>query len=290
MSDLSGPAGHVFDVSTAEFEDKVLRKSTEVPVIVDFWAPWCQPCLQLGPLLEKLVNEQGGRVVLAKVDVDQNQDLAMMFRAQSIPAVYAVVNGDVVDNFMGVLPEEQLRQWISGLVPSRAQELVSEALAIEETDQVTAEAKLRESLTLEKHDETKIHLARVLAAQSRDADAAELIAELETRGYLEPEAETVKAQLELRAAAAESGGVTEARAAVEADPDNAILKVALADALAVSGKHGDAFELLLQVVETRLGTEDANKAREQMLNLFTVLGNGHALVNEYRRKLATALY
>ena len=287
---MADPSPWIFDVKTDEFEQQVIHKSSEVPIIVDFWAPWCQPCLQLGPLLEKLVNEQGGRVVLAKVDVDQNQDLAMMFRAQSIPAVYAVVNGDVVDNFMGVLPEEQLRQWISGLVPSRAQELVSEALAIEETDQVTAEAKLRESLTLEKHDETKIHLARVLAAQSRDADAAELIAELETRGYLEPEAETVKAQLELRAAAAESGGVTEARAAVEADPDNAILKVALADALAVSGKHGDAFELLLQVVETRLGTEDANKAREQMLNLFTVLGNGHALVNEYRRKLATALY
>ena len=290
MSELSGPAGNVFDVTTADFEEKVLRKSTEVPVIVDFWAPWCQPCLQLGPLLEKVVNEQGGRVLLAKVDADANQDLAMMFRAQSIPAVFAVVNGDVIDNFMGVLPEEQLREWVAGLVPSRAQELLREALEVEESDQTTAEAKLRESLELEKNDTTKLHLARVLTAQSNDADAAVLIAELETRGFLEPEAEAIKAQLELRAAAEESGGVAAARAASEADPDNALLKIALADALTVSGKHSEAFELLLNVVETRLGTGDAGKAREQMVNMFTVLGNGHALVNEYRRKLATALF
>ena len=173
----------VFDVVTAEFEDAVIRKSTETPVIVDFWSPSCQPCLQLAPIIEKVVSEAGGSVLLAKVNIDECQDLAMMMGIQSIPLVVAFADGRPVDQFMGVRPEEQLREWIQQFVPSKTQQLVQEALQLEETDATTAIAKLREALQLEADDRTKIHLARILVAQNMDEEAGGLIAE----GKGEPE-------------------------------------------------------------------------------------------------------
>lgn len=280
----------VFDVATAEFEEAVIRKSAETPVIVDFWSPSCQPCLQLAPIIEKVVSEAGGSVLLAKVNIDECQDLAMMMGIQSIPLVVAFADGRPVDQFAGMIPEDQLRQWIQQFVPSKAQQLVQEALQLEETDATTALAKLRESLEIEAEDRTKIHLARILVAQNLDEEAAALIAELESRGFLEPEAQTLKAQLEMRAVAEESGGLKEARSAAEANPDDMTLQIRLAETMAVDGLHREALDVLLAVVQRDRSSDEANSAREQMVNLFGVLGDGSALVGEYRRKLATALY
>lgn len=279
----------IVNVGTEQFEELIVKKSLEVPVIVDFWAPWCQPCLKLAPLLEKIVEECGGKVILAKVNIDEAQELAMMCGVQSIPLVAMFSGGQPVDSFMGVIPEEQLRQWVMRFVPSKAQELVSQALVLEPKDQVTAEAKLRESLELEEVDETKIHLARVLFAQSRFDEAGEIIAALEARGYLEPEAESIKSQLELQATAEESGGIASARQAADANPNDLALQVRLADALAADSRHRDAFEILLAVIDNDLGGPNAKEAKEQMVKLFGILG-GSALVNEYRHKLATLLY
>lgn len=279
----------IVNVGTEQFEELIVKKSLEVPVIVDFWAPWCQPCLKLAPALEKIVEECAGKVILAKVNIDEAQELAMMCGVQSIPLVAMFSGGQPVDSFMGVIPEEQLRQWVMRFVPSKAQELVSQALVLEPKDQVTAEAKLRESLELEEVDETKIHLARVLFAQSRFDEAGEIIAALEARGYLEPEAESIKSQLELQATAEESGGIASARQAADANPNDLALQVRLADALAADSRHRDAFEILLAVIDKDLGGPNAKEAKEQMVKLFGILG-GSALVNEYRHKLATLLY
>lgn len=279
----------IVNVGTEQFEELIIKKSLEVPVIVDFWAPWCQPCLKLAPVLEKIVEECAGKVILAKINIDEAQDLASMCGVQSIPLVAMFSGGQPVDSFMGVIPEEQLRQWIMRFVPSKAQELVAEALKIEATDQVTAEAKLRESLELEETDETKIHLARVLFAQARYDETSEIIAGLETRGYLEPEAEALKSQLEMQATAEESGGIAAARQAADANPGDLSLQVRLADALAVDNKHREAFEILLAVIDKDLGGPHAKEAKEQMIKLFGILGT-NALVNEYRHRLATLLY
>lgn len=281
---------YVFDVVAAQFEDAVIRRSTETPVIVDFWSPSCQPCLQLAPILEKVVNESNGNVLLAKVNIDECQDLASMMGIQSIPLVVAFSDGRPVDQFMGLVPEDQLREWIQQFVPSQAVQLVQEALLLEVADAATAIAKLRESLEIEAADSTKIHLARVLVAQNLDQEASGLIAELESRGFLEPDAQTLKAQLEMRASAEESGGLQAARVAADANPGDLTLQIRLAEAMAVDGLHREAMDVLLAIVQLDRGSEEANKARGEMVTLFGVLGDGSALVGEYRRKLATALY
>lgn len=280
----------IFDVKVEQFEQDVIHKSAEVPVIVDFWAPWCQPCQMLTPVIEKAVNDANGKVLLAKVNIDENQELAQMMGIQSIPVVVAFSGGQVADHFQGVLPEDELKEWVARLVPSKAEELLKEAVELLESDPAAAESRLREVLEEDQPDSVKILLAKALLAQNRDEECGQVIEELEARGFLEPEAEQIKAQLEMRATAEESGGVQQARAAAEASPDDLTLQIALADALAVDGKHRDAFELLLGVASKDRSGDDGNKAREQMVNLFGVLGAESTLVSEYRRKLATALY
>ena len=280
----------IYDVTAAQLEDAIIRKSAEVPVIVDLWGPSCQPCLKLGPILEKVVNEFNGRVVLAKINIEQERDVAMMFGVQSIPMVVAFMDGRPIDQFGGLIPEEQVRQWIERFVPSRAAELLNEGQELLESDPAAAESRFRESLSLEEHDQTRLLIAEALLRQSRDDECREIISALEARGFLEPEGETIKAQLEMRAAADESGGIADARAASDANPDDLSLQIVLAEALAVEKKYREAFEVLLGIVQRDRDGEQGEAAKDQMVKLFAVLGNENTLVSEFRRQLATALY
>ncbi len=280
----------VKETTTERFEADVIRASTERPIVVDFWATWCQPCKQLGPLLEKLAVEFNGRFELVKVNVDENQDLAAAFGVQSIPYVVALRDGQVASEFVGVHPEDKLREWLGSLLPSKAEELLKKGHALEETDPKGALAAYREAAALDsKLDEARIALARVLLKLNQDDECRKIIAELESRGYLEPEAEKVKSQLELRAAAAEAGPLDEARKSATAAPDDLSLQLKLADALAVANRHEEALQICLAIVQkdkSTLGSE----AKSTMLRIFDALGPGSDLVSTYRRKLATALY
>lgn len=280
----------IYDVTMADFERQVVEKSRQVPVLVDFWASWCGPCRQLTPLLEKLANEFAGRLVVAKVNVDQQPELAAAFRVQSIPQVFAIVDAQPVDQFQGVVPESWLRQWVQSLLPSPAQQLLRQAEELEAADPEAAEKKLREAAGLEPdNDAVKITLARVLLARSREHEAAQLIEQLQQRGYLEPEAERIKSQLDIRLAAAEAGGLEAARAAAAANPQDPALQLQLAEALAVARKYEEAFDICLALIQ-----RDRNgagvQAKEVMLKIFNMLGPSSELVGQYRRKLATLLY
>lgn len=284
------PSPWIIDGTEENFDKDVLQRSQEIPVIVDFWAPWCEPCRALGPVLERLAAESAGQFLLVKVDVDQQPGIGQAFGVRSIPHVFALRNGQLADQFMGVLPEDQIREWLGKFQPSPAEQLVQEARKLEQEDSAQAEAKYREALELApKEDRIRIELSRFLLKHHRNADAREIITHLEARGFLEPEAENIKAELDLRAAAAEAGGVGECRAALAASPDDPKLKVKLAEALGAAQQFQEALDLCLAVVQSTTG-DLRNEARTTMLNLFQVLGPEADLTKTYRRKLATALY
>src|SRR5882724_9340247 len=232
QTSTSTPSPWIMDGTEQNFESEVLARSNELLVVVDFWAPWCAPCRELGPVLERLATDNAGQFLLVKVDVDQQPGLAQAFGVRSIPHVFALRNGQLVDQFTGALPEDQVRQWLEQFQPSPVELLLKEARKLEQEDSAAAEEKYREALELApQEDRIRIELARLLLKQHRNADAREIISKLEARGFLEPEAENIKAELDLRAAAAEAGGVGECRAALAANPADPKLQMNLAEAL-----------------------------------------------------------
>jgi putative thioredoxin len=280
----------IVETSDADFQRDVIDRSRERPVVLDFWAEWCGPCRMLGPVLEQLAIEADGQFLLVKADVDRAQQAAAALNVSSIPAVFGLRDGRVVDQFVGVLPEPQLREWLNRLQPSPAERLLSEASSLEASDPKAAEAKLREALTLAPRDDAiKIALARVLLAQDRVADSEQLVNELAARGFMEPEAEVLQSQLFLRRLADEAGNVENAQAALEAAPNDREAKWRLARALAGQRQFEAALEQALQLVQfDRKGYGE--QARELMVQLFRALGPNHELTSTYRRKLSSALY
>ncbi len=287
---MSAANPFVIDVTMATFQNDVVQKSMETPVVIDFWAPWCAPCKQLGPILEKLAAEFGGKFILAKVNTDDEPQIAQAFGIQSLPTVFSLVQGNPVDQFVGLMSEEQIRSWLAPLIPSPAQILAREAMELVETDPKAAEAKYREALLLAPtEDSLKICLANVILKQGRLEECGSILEALAARGFLEPEAERLKSELDVRLAAAESGGVEEARKAADADPANLKLKIQLADAYAAASQHRKALEICLDVVKQDFGEARA-EAKSTMVKIFDMLGPASELTGEFRRQLATALY
>lgn len=280
----------IIDVTLATFERDIVQRSLEQPVIVDFWAPWCAPCRQLAPALEAIAREHAGKVTLAKVNVDEQPEIAQAFGVQSIPFVVAMRDGRPVDQFMGLLPDEELRAWFTALLPSPAEQLFRRGLELQESSPAEAEAAYREALSLTpENDRIRIALLELLTRLQRDDEARRIIEELEKRGFLEPEAERMKAELDLRAVAAEAGDVQAARAAAAANPDDLALQLTLAEALIGVRKYEEALEVCLQIIQRdRDGV--GQTAKDVMVKVFETLGSGSELVSNYRRKLATALY
>ncbi len=162
------------DVTDATFATEVVERSKQVPVVVDLWAEWCGPCKTLGPILEQVVAETAGKVVLAKIDVDTNRQAAGAFQVQSIPAVYALKDGKVVDGFIGAQPEANVRQFVEGLLPSEDDDRLASLLAAGD------ETSLRQALSLEPgHDGAVVALAELLVRRGAEEDKAEALALLE---------------------------------------------------------------------------------------------------------------
>jgi putative thioredoxin len=197
MSSAEESSQWVVDATEKSFENDVFERSSQFPVVVDFWAPWCAPCRQLGPLLEKLADEFAGRFVLVKANTDEMPQIASQFQVQSIPSVFGVIDGEVVKFFAGALPERQLREWLDEVLRSGR---MLEARNIESLDPNAAAEIYREILQESPQEASAtIGLARSLVRMERFDEVRELIAGLEKRGFLEPEAEQLKAAVELHA-------------------------------------------------------------------------------------------
>ncbi len=279
-----------FDVSIEDFEAKVLIAAEQVPVVVDFWAPWCEPCKVLKPLLEKLAEEYGGRFLLAKVNADENPELSQHFGVRSIPTVKVLFQGQLVDEFSGALPEGQIREFLDrfALPAGPGGNLREEAAAL------VAEGKLEEALAKlveashAKPDDQAIQLDAidVLMQLGRNDEAKQLLAGEYTG---EPDrANALRARLALADGAADTAEV-EARLA--ANPADHGARLELSRAYAAQGRYREAMEAALEVA-TRDRFFEEGAGRKALLQLFEALGGSEQyddLIREFRRKLSAAL-
>ncbi|MBN2576275.1 MAG: tetratricopeptide repeat protein [Deltaproteobacteria bacterium] len=283
--DPSPSASPVRNVTTRDFPSAVIARSRVVPVVVDFWAPWCAPCRMLGPLLEREVDALGGKIEMVKVNTDENPDLAADHQIQGIPAVKAFVAGQLAAEFVGVQSAEAIRAFLRRLVPSRARARLTEArAAMKQGRPEDAEPLLRGALSdSETGDEAAWELARLLIARGRTADAEPFLARLEAGAWAD-KAPPLRRLAALVAEASAFGGAEQARAAIAADEKNWDARYALAGALASAGDYAGSLEELLAIVGRQRKYRD-DAARLAMLAIFDQLGPDSDLVQHYRRQL-----
>lgn len=274
----------VKDVSLADFQQEVLLRSRDVPVLVDFWAAWCGPCRTLSPLLERMTDEAGGAFELAKVDVDANQELSAQFRVQSIPTVVAIRNGVEVNRFSGALPEQAIAAFLETVLPSELDLMVDEArTALVEGDTAGAEHILRQVIEQRPdHQDAGTSLAALLIDQGSIDEAMIVL------GRLVPDAEVERLQSAARLRRTSGDDISALEAAASADPDDEDAQMDLAAALAAHSEFEPALDRLLDIVRRKGARRE--DARQAMVDIFGVLGNEHPLTTTYRRQLATALY
>ena len=295
----AAPAGDLIkDVSEATFMADVVEASQEVPVIVDFWAPWCGPCKQLGPALEAAVTAAKGAVKMAKVNVDENQMIAGQMRVQSIPTVYAFYKGQPVDGFQGALPPSEIDAFVKRVIEAgggeadggledaiaAAEEMLAEGdaqgagetfAAILEQDQESAAAfggLVRANIAMGALDQAEAVLSQCPEAMAATSDV-----------------EAAKAQLELARQAENAGPVAELRAAVEAEPDNHQARYDLAQALHAAGEAAEAVDELLELFRRDREWNDG-AAKAQLFTIFEALKANDPVVLNGRRKLSSMIF
>lgn len=280
---------HSLDVTESSFDQAVIETSRKVPVLVDFWAEWCAPCRALKPILEKLADDYGGRFVLAKVNSDQNPELAARYGVRGIPNVKAFVGGELVDEFSGALPEAMVRRFIDGLMPSEVDKLrqqAGEAKVAGRTED--ALALLERAAELDpQNDAVRLDRAEILLDLNRVDEARGLLGALDTLTREEPRAAQLIARAAFAGGSAESAASLESR--VAANPGDLAARLALAKACVQAKRYEAAMEHLLEIIRRDRDFED-DVGRKTMLQVFNLLGNEGDLVNKYRRLMATALY
>jgi putative thioredoxin len=280
----------VKDVGEADFEREVIEGSKRQPVVVDFWAAWCGPCLRLGPVLERLVNERDGEVILVKVNVDEAPNLAGAFRIASIPTVIGFRDGQAVAEFQGLLPEAQLRAFLDRIGPSEADRLSMRAKVLEQANPQEAESLFRQAVEKDRGNEAAIlGLARILLQRGQDDEVQKLLENSGFEGERAAEAERLGAMIFLHKQSRGLPDEATASQRVAAEPKSGVRLYELGIVLAAAGKYQEALESLIRAAELDpklAGT----KVREAMVQIFYLVGATSPLANDYRGRLSTLLY
>jgi putative thioredoxin len=290
------PADLIKDSDTKNFVADVIEASRKVPVIVDFWAPWCGPCKQLGPALEKVVKQAGGKVRMVKINVDENQQLAGQMRVQSIPAVFAFVNGQPVDGFMGALPESQLKQFVDRLggqggMAEEIQAAMAEAATLFEQGDLQSAAQIYASILQadREHAGAIAGLARCQIAAGDLDNAQATLALVPPAKANDPDVLSVAAALDLALNPVDLSETATLKAKIEQNPDDFQARLDLAVILNGAGERGEAIDQLIHVIrKKRDWNEEA--ARKQLVKFFEAWGPKDEFTLQGRRKLSSVLF
>ncbi len=282
-------AAHSVEVTAVNFQEVVLEGSKRAPVVIDFWAPWCAPCRALKPILEKLAVEYDGKFTLAKINSDESQELAASMGVRSIPAVKAVVDGELADEFVGALPESQVREFIERIVPSpSALALAQGRERIAAGDHEGALAAFDHALALDARNEAaRIGRLEALVRLGRHGEAHEALEALGPLSREDSNVAALAAELDFGSEPQVDAALLEQR--IGADPNDLEARLQLARQHAHARSYEPALEQLIEIVRRdRKFGEDAG--RKTMVELFNLLGPDHPLVGRYRRMLSAALY
>lgn len=286
----------VSDATTASFMSDVVEASRTTPVIVDLWAPWCGPCRQLGPVLEKVTREAGGAVRLVKVDIDQNPEIAQSLRVQSIPAVFAFRDGQPVDGFAGAVPESQVREFVARLTggagaASPIDDLLEQAGEMAASGNHRGAAGLYNQILAHAPGETRAlaGLATCLVETGDTERAREMIAGLDDEQQRDAEIVRVLARIDLADAGAEAGDAAALRRRLQANPDDLDARYDLAMALYGTHDREGAVDQLLESIRIDRDHND-EAARKQLIKLFGVFGHSDPLTVSARKRLSSILF
>ncbi len=293
-----GAADVVRDTGMADFEAQVLQESMQRPVLVDFWAPWCGPCRQLTPALEKAVRAQRGKIVLSKVNADENPELTQALRIQSLPTVIAFFQGRPLTAFQGAQPESAINQFIEQVLAQAGGGEVDEIdIALERAEEAlkggdpATAAAIYQSVVQASPDQAAAHggLVRSLLAAGDVTQAKTVLGQVPPELRSKPEIAAAQSAVELADKASDTGPITELKAKVEADPDDHGARFDLAMAHYAAGQADEAVDHLLEIVARDRDWEE-DKARKELLTLFEAMGMMDPVTQRGRRKLSSILF
>ncbi len=282
---------YILNVTAEDFQTSVIDNSFKQPVLLDFWADWCQPCQALIPVLTKLAEEYNGAFVLAKVNSDEQGELAAQAGVRSLPTVKLVINGQIVNEFMGALPESQVRQFLEPYITTEADTILDEAMqAYEQGKEQDALDMLNQALANDPQNaKLKINIAKLVANQGDHESATALLDTLSDEQANEPEVKELKAQLKLVNQLKEAGDPNELKQRVEKDPDDLEALLQLSKFMTASGDYQEAMELLIKIMIKDRAYE-GGAARQGLIDIFDMLGHENELVKKYRRKMFSMLH
>ncbi|WP_436643750.1 thioredoxin [Microbaculum sp. FT89] len=290
------PGGLIKDTTTQDFMKDVVEESRNQPVLVDFWAPWCGPCKQLGPTIEKIVTEAGGQVKLVKMNIDEHPAIAQQMGVQSIPAVFAFVDGRPVDGFMGALPESQIKEFIAriaGPTPEEAglEDVLASAQASFDEGDFAGAAEIYAAVLQEDRENVAAisGLTRCLIASGELDRARQTLALVPPGKEADPLVAGAKAALDLAEQTADIGDLGELSQRLEANANDHQARFDLALALNARGDREDAVNHLIEIIRRKRDWND-EAARKQLLQFFEAWGPMDPMTIEARRKLSSVLF
>ena len=289
----------IIEVMTENFMSDVIERSKETPVIVDFWAPWCEPCKQLTPVIEKIVKEKNGNVILAKMNIDESPEVAQQLKIQSIPAVMAFNDGQPVDGFIGVQPEKNITEFINKISSLKNSSSIEENIIagkkyIDDGDIETAALVFSEILKIEPENiSAKSMLARCLLRSDQIDEAEDIINNLPANSENNQDFVSVRSEVEVFKNAKNNPisneQEDEIRRDIDKNPKNHQIRLDLAKLLLAKGENENAINELLKIIEFDPKWNDG-EARKQLIEIFNILGNEDILVIEGRKKLSSMLF